>query len=262
MTSAKQVHETATTGFGASAAAYAMSRPGYPAEIEAWLTKACRLWSGRTAVEIGAGTGKFTDRLIETQARVIAIEPVAAMRSELIKRHPDVQVLDGSGERIPLPDGIADAVLCAQSFHWFANAGALTEIRRVLKPGGRLGLVWNLPDVRTAWVARWQAILVPYEGDAPTFRNSLWRAAFPADGFGPLEEETIAHSTRTSPELAIVRFALSLSYINVLPKAERDVVVARLRALIENDPDLRGRDEVTVPWRTLVASCASLPPVP
>jgi SAM-dependent methyltransferase len=260
MTSATRVHETATRGFGAGAAAYAASRPGYPVEVSDWLSRALRLSPDRTAVEIGAGTGKFTDRLVETGARVIAIEPVAAMRSELVKRHPGVQALDGSGEHIPLADGIADAVLCAQSFHWFANAGALAEIRRVLKPGGTLGLVWNLPDERTAWVARFHAILVPYEGDARTFRNTLWRDAFNAVGFGPLKEQNFTHSTRASPERAIVGFALSLSYINVLPKAERDIVVARLRALIEEDPDLRGRDEVSVPWRTLATSCVALPP--
>src|SRR5690606_37054894 len=103
--------------------------------------------------DLGAGTGKFVPRLLETGARVVAVEPVAAMRAEFARRHPGVELHGGSAEAIPLADASMDAVVCAQSFHWFATARALSGIRRVLVRGGVLGLAWNVRDETVPWVA-------------------------------------------------------------------------------------------------------------
>ena len=70
------------------------------------------------------------------------------MRAALRVALPDVEALAGTAEAIPLPDASADAVLVAQAFHWFDAGAACTEIARVLRPGGVLGLVWNLRDGR------------------------------------------------------------------------------------------------------------------
>lgn len=89
-----------------------------------------------TVVDLAAGTGKLTRVLVTTGARVVAVEPVPAMRTELSKVVPGVEVLDGTAEAIPLPDASADAVTVAQAFHWFQGAAALTEIHRVLRARG------------------------------------------------------------------------------------------------------------------------------
>ncbi|WP_439814784.1 class I SAM-dependent methyltransferase [Zavarzinia sp. CC-PAN008] len=142
------IHTEAARGFQQGAEAYARGRPGYPAEADVWLTCDLGLGPGSTVVELGAGTGKFTTRLVATGATVIAVEPVAAMRAQLAASAPAARILDGTAEAIPLPDASANVVVCAQSFHWFATPVAVAEIARVLKPGGQLGLIWNTRDDR------------------------------------------------------------------------------------------------------------------
>ena len=134
--------------FDRSAATYERGRPGYPADAVRFLGRTFHLGPGSTIVELGSGTGKFTRALLPLGAAVVAIEPMEGMRREFGRRVPTVPVLAGSAESIPLPDGFADAVFAAQSFHWFQGGTALREIARVLRPGGGLGLLWNEREKR------------------------------------------------------------------------------------------------------------------
>ena len=129
------IHAAAQSGFDADAARYARGRPDYPAEVTDWLRDSVELEPGKTIVDLGAGTGKFTRRLLATGARVIAVEPVAAMRQKLVADLPEIETLDGSATSIPLPDASVDAIVCAQAFHWFATREALSEMHRA--PLGR-----------------------------------------------------------------------------------------------------------------------------
>ena len=78
-----------------------------------------------------------------------------------MRSFPHLRVLAGSATQIPAPDASFDGVVCAQSFHWFASANAIGEIRRVLKPGGALGLVWNMRDETVDWVRELARLLAP-----------------------------------------------------------------------------------------------------
>ncbi len=184
-----------------------------------------------------------------------AIEPVEAMRAQLAASLPGVTACPGSAEAMPLPDGGLDALVCAQAFHWFSTPAALAEIRRVLKVGGRLGLVWNVRDDATPWVAALTAIMNAHEGDAPRYHTGLWRTLFPAEGFGPLHEASFLHGHTGRPEQVILDRTLSVSFIAALPEAERARVAQDVRDLIARTPDLAGRDEVTFPYRTQVYWC-------
>ncbi|WP_422775132.1 class I SAM-dependent methyltransferase, partial [Pseudomonas aeruginosa] len=164
-------------------------RPDYPPEIAAWLRETIGLHAGMTVIDLGAGTGKFTPRLLETGAQAIAVEPVPQMLEKLSAALPQVKTLAGTAEAIPLPDESVDAVVCAQSFHWFATPQALAEIRRILKPGGKLGLVWNMRDARVGWVRKLNQIVDRHEGDAPRFYTGEWPKFFPFKGFEPLQEQ-------------------------------------------------------------------------
>lgn len=101
-------------------------------------------------MEIGAGTGIFTGQLVDRGVAVLVVEPVAAMGQQLRERLPDVEVRSGTAEDLPLEDASVDVVVAAQAFHWFDYGAALTEIYRVLRPGGQLVTVWNVKIVGEA----------------------------------------------------------------------------------------------------------------
>jgi SAM-dependent methyltransferase len=240
----------------AQAAAYVRGRPDYPAEIENWLRGELGLGPGKVAVDLGSGTGKFLPRLRATGADVIAVEPRSAMRDHLTALYPDVEAREGTAQAIPLPDGSADAVLCAQSFHLFATPDALAEIRRVLKPGGSLGLVWNIRDASVPWVARVLEIMAPYDDGSPNFDLPEWRQqALPRDGFHPATEHRFANPQTGFPSNVIVDRVLSVSVIARLPRHERDRVVGELWDMMAKTPELAGKAQVTFPNITYAYHC-------
>jgi SAM-dependent methyltransferase len=244
------IHPTAAAGYRVAADDYVRGRPGYPPEIVGWLRDALGLGPGATAVDLGAGTGKFTPYLLETGARVIAVEPVDEMRGKLSAALPQVEALAGTAEAIPLSDASADAVVCAQSFHWFATPRAMAEIHRVLKAGGRLGLVWNRRDPRVGWAARLDQIVHGLDRDAPSYRTGEWRRLFPAPGFGPLQERRFPHSHTGPPEDVILGRVRSTSFVATRRPKERARIEDEVRALIASEPDLAGKDAVAVPHET------------
>ncbi|HWT35186.1 MAG TPA: class I SAM-dependent methyltransferase [Paraburkholderia sp.] len=244
------VHHAASEGYTKGADTYAKGRPDYPPELAGWLKDDLALGPGKVAVDLGAGTGKFTPRLVETGAQVIAVEPVAQMREKLAAALPQVDVREGTAQHLPLDDASVDAVLCAQSFHWFASHEALADIRRVLKPGGHLGLVWNVRDARVPWVAQLDAIVNAREGDAPRHHTGEWRRAFPAEGFSELEERHMPHGHTGPAEDVIVTRVHSTSFILALPPEAWGEVEREVRALIASERALASHDVVTVPYVT------------
>lgn len=253
------IHPVAAEGFAAGAAAYVAGRPEYPLQIEEWLRTDLGLDRGKTALDLGAGTGKFSSRLVATGATVIAVEPVQAMLDELIRQYPEIEAKSGAAEAIPLEDASVDAVVCAQSFHWFATPKSLQEVHRVLKPGGAFGLVWNLRDDSVPWVAALTRIMQPFEGDAPRFHSQKWRDVFPAKGFSPLREKHFANHHAGSPEKVIIDRILSVSFMAALSREQQERVTAQMREVIANSPELAGKAQVTFPYETLACVCNKLP---
>ncbi|QIH08373.1 MULTISPECIES: class I SAM-dependent methyltransferase [unclassified Pseudomonas] len=246
----RPIHHAAADGYKQAADTYARGRPGYPPELEPWLRQVLELQPGRVVVDLGAGTGKFTARLLATGAQVIAVEPVAQMRAKLAQQYPDAQVLDGSAEAIPLRDASVDVLACAQAFHWFASHQALDEIHRVLKPNGKLALVWNQRDARVPWVAHLERIVNALQGDTPRYYTGAWRQAFPHPGFGPLQEQHFSHGHTGPAQDVIFNRVRSTSFIAALPQDQRDALERQLAELVASEPQLRDSREVTVPYET------------
>ena len=252
-----EIHRAAQRGFSAEAQSYARGRPEYSEELLPWLASELDVGAGKLVVDLGAGTGKFTKLLAKTGAALVAVEPVDAMRAQLAANLPQARALAGSAEGMPLEDASVDAVVCAQAFHWFASEASLAEIHRVMKPGGRLGLVWNVRDESVDWVAEITRIITGHEGDAPRFYKGDWRKPFgDSRYFEPpvLTRFSYTH-TGTAEEVIIDRF-LSVSFIAALPADEKAKVAARLRELIATHPGLRGRDIIDFPYLTEAYCCS------
>lgn len=244
------VHDSAAKGFQSSADAYQRGRPDYSPKILNWLHDDLGVSLDSVVADLGAGTGKFTQRLCEVSNNVIGVEPVDAMREALAKRLPQVQTLKGTATAMPLADASVDFVICAQAFHWFATDQTLAEIHRVLKPGGRLGLVWNVRDERTDWVAELTKIVTPYEGDAPRYYKGDWRNVFPASGFTNLHSNSFSHSHVGSPEDVIINRFMSVSFVAAQDAATRKAIEDKMRELIATQRTLKGKTELAFPYVT------------
>jgi len=252
------IHESAARGFDRAAEAYERGRPGYPPAAISLLAAELKFGPGSTVVDLAAGTGKLTRELIATGARVIAVEPVPGMRAQLERVTPSAEILTGTAEAIPLGDASADAVLVAQAFHWFDTPVAAREIHRVLRPGGGLGVIWNIWDDSVEWVARMQRMVGAYRGDTPQRGTSAWREQLRAtELFTPLEERTLPHVVEGSLEVLLARTA-SVSFIATLADAERAKLLDEVRALVGEEHAGSG-EALTMPYVTQVTWCRAQP---
>jgi SAM-dependent methyltransferase len=242
-----------------AAAAYERARPSYPAEVVAHVVGHGRVAPGRRVLDLAAGTGKLTRLLAPTGAEVVAVEPVAAMREHLAAVEPAVEVLDGTAESIPLEDASVDAVTVAQAFHWFDPPPALAEIRRVLRPGGHLFLLWNTRDRGADWVRRFGDLLVdgdagvaerPYDSYYDVDYGELVASAAPG-AFGPVSVWRHAWEQPCDEELLVDR-AASVSVVGLLDEPRRAEVLDRVRRLARTHPDLAGRSWYGFPYVTAV----------
>jgi len=224
------------TAFASVADAYERARPGYPEAAVRWLAGD----APQDVVDLGAGTGKLTAVLVALGHRVTAVEPLAEMRARLAIA--GAVVLDGSAEAIPRPDAAADVVACAQSFHWFDHGRALPEIARVLRPGGRLALVWNTRDEREPWVRRLSELI----GSESVGRADAVDPIAAAGLFGPVELAEFAYEQVIDRD-TLHDLVLSRSYCAKLVPAEREPILAAVAGLYE---EVAGPDGLVLPYVT------------
>jgi ubiquinone/menaquinone biosynthesis C-methylase UbiE len=226
------IDDVAARGFQAGAAAYEAARPGYPDDAVAVLARELHIGPGTTVCDLAAGTGKLTRRLVALGASVAAVEPVEAMRLQLTAAVPEVDVVEGTAESIPLPDESVDAVTVAQAFHWFDAPAALAEIARVLKPGGGLALLWNERDETTAWVAEMSRLIRWHERTVSRYQHVDWPAVVAASGqFTALEERAVPWA-QPMTRARLADRVRSISYIAVMPSNERERLAAEVTGLI------------------------------
>lgn len=243
------VHGVAASGFN-DPVDYEAARPSYPPEAVAWFVERLRVAPGRRVADVAAGTGKLTRLLVPTGAELLAVEPVAGMRATFRRLLPDVPLVAGTAEAMPLAAASLDAITVAQAWHWFDHERATAEAARVLRPGARLGLVWNARDRSEPWVDQVWSIMDRVEKRAPWRDHENWRdsAMREMPGFGELHEGEFRHVQRITPEGVVQRVA-SVSHVAVLPEPERELVLAEVRDLLAGHPAVRGREIVEIPYR-------------
>jgi SAM-dependent methyltransferase len=173
---------------------------------------------------------------------VTAIEPLPEMLEHLPSTAPGAFAILGNAEVIPLPDAYADVVTCAQSFHWFEHTTALPEIARVLRPGGRLALVWNSRDDRDPWMAKLSALI----GNETVQETDVYPFFEGSDLFGPVESAEFEHEQRLD-RATLLDLVLSRSYCAKLGPADRQPILDAVGALYD---ETAGPDGVRLPYVT------------
>jgi SAM-dependent methyltransferase len=161
--------QTPTQRFSSRVDNYVRYRPGYPVEVLDLLRRECGLCSESVVADVGSGTGKLTELLLQAGCRVFAVEPNAEMRGageHLLKSNLRFTSVTGSAEATTLPDHGADLIVAAQAFHWFDRECSRVEFRRILKPGGWVALIWNDRQTdRTAFLAAYETLLHEFSTD-------------------------------------------------------------------------------------------------
>ncbi|MEZ0340150.1 class I SAM-dependent methyltransferase [Mycobacterium sp. pV006] len=225
--------------FGAEAAAYERGRPSYPPEAIDWLLPQ----GARDVLDLGAGTGKLTTRLVERGLGVVAVDPIPEMLEVLSSSLPEIPALLGTAEDIPLPDASVDAVLVAQAWHWFDPQRAIKEVARVLRPGGRLGLVWNNRDERLGWVKDLGDI-IGHEVD-PFSQTVDLPAPFTA-----IERHQVEWTNYLTPQ-ALIDLVASRSYCITSPERVRTRTLEQVRELLATHPALAQNSGLALPYITV-----------
>jgi len=235
--------------FSQVADAYDRSRPSYPQAAVEWL-----VGPGPTTarvLELGAGTGKLTALLSSLGHQVLATDPSEEMLRLLAVRVPQAAVAMAAAERVPVASRSVDVVVAAQAFHWFDRDRSLSETARVLRPGGRLALVWNHRDERVPWVKRLGAIIGEsgHETD-PT------RAIDDSGQFEQVEKSTFRFWQPMTRE-SLRDLVHSRSNVAVLTDMERERVLRKVDELYDGYG--RGADGMLLPYVTIAFRTKVLP---
>ncbi|WP_369272677.1 class I SAM-dependent methyltransferase [Streptomyces sp. R11] len=147
-------HADRARSFNAAAAQYAANRPSYPpALFDAIEELAGRSLTGACVVDVGAGTGIATELMQQRGAAVLAVEPGDGMAAQFRRTHPDIPIVRGDGNALPLATASADFLTYAQAWHWTDPTHSVPEALRVLRPGGALALWWNTTPLDIPWHA-------------------------------------------------------------------------------------------------------------
>jgi SAM-dependent methyltransferase len=231
--------------FGAIAGQYNRLRPGPPASAIRWLLPA----GARLVVDLAAGTGLLS-RALDVD-KTVAVEPDTRMGEVLHANSPGVRLVAGVAEAIPLAEGSVDAVLISSAWHWMDPERAVPEIGRVLRDGGRLGLIWTSRDREVGWVRGVDLLREPAGSDAvpraPRYRNR--DVALPVNHcFTDIETASFTF-TRTIPVEDFAPMIATYSRIITASEQERAEILARVRDAVE--AEFPGATEIELPMRSL-----------
>lgn len=242
--------DLAAAGF-ADGRRYHDARPDYPQRAVDFLVDELGLGPASHVVDLGAGTGIFTAQVLPRCGRVTAVEPAEAMRRELARNLPGVDVLAGRDTAIPLADATADAVTVAQAFHWFDAPRALVEIHRVLVPGGGLGLLWNEIDESVPWVAAY-SVAMRWPTCQPYRVGTDFTPVLAAGPFRDVRRRAFGH-VQVLDHAGLLRRAESVSYVSVMAEQERRALLADVARVVRALPEPVALPYVTVAYRATAA---------
>lgn len=224
--------------FGAVAEAYDRVRPGYPPDVVRWALGSAPL----RVLDLGAGTGKLTRLLLAEGHHVVAVEPDPQMRDRLAATAPAAQVLEGTGEAVPLPDAAVDAVTVAQAWHWMDHERTARELARTVRPGGGVVLLWNLRDLTDPLSQAIRDAVVEHAPELAARAGADGRSVFdrvfiPGTDFREDGRTSLDSSVRY-PVSDLVELVTTWSYVALSPR--RHAIVRDVRVAAERLADHAG----------------------
>jgi SAM-dependent methyltransferase len=238
--------------FGEVADEYNRLRSGPSAQALDWL-----LPDGATDVlEIGAGTGILTRLLAERVEHLTAVEPDERMRAVLAASDARVNVLAGQAEELPAESSSVDVVIAQSAWHWVDEARAIPEVARVLRPGGRLSLVWTGPDRSVDWMrSLWAGgiIFTPEEKtDVDSRRRGRHLVSVDAGGVSPFlaPETKMFQWTRTMTKADLVALSATYSAVITMDENARRAHLEGMTRFLDEREAFAGLDTIDVPMRS------------
>lgn len=202
--------------FSNRVADYVQFRPNYPSEIFVPLQQQHGFGQNSVVADIGAGTGIWSEQLLQHGATVYAIEPNAPMREaslQLAEPYPTFQAVDGSAEATGLADQSVNWITAAQAFHWFEPQATRREWQRILQPEGWVGLIWNQRSLDgTAFLQQYEALLHQFGSDYATVKHTNIEPQRIADFFGNQPACYTAQNAQYFDQAGLLGRAFSSSY--------------------------------------------------
>lgn len=218
------------TSFGAAAPAYEQGRPDYLEAHVAWLLEGVN----GPVLDLAAGTGKLTRVIAGLGYEVIAVDP----DEQMLAHNTGVPAMVGQAEKIPLPDACVAAVTVGQAWHWFDSERAAIEIARVLRPGGRLGVIWNTRDSSDPFVAALAEVVERSEAETAIEDDEIGRL----DGFTPFMRVTSRRGWLITPAV-LEAMVTSRSHYLVSSAEQQQRTLAEVRELVAEHPHTQGKKQ-------------------
>jgi SAM-dependent methyltransferase len=243
--------------FGTIAEDYDRWRPGPSPSVVEWLVPV----GAQRVVDVGAGTGALSRLLVGRAPDLVAVEPDARMRQILVRKVPEATVLEGRGERLPLPDGSVDAVVVSSAWHWMDVDATVAEVARVLRPDGVLGVVWSGVDWDGSWFAELRELVQRdrtgagarasmlaslIDREVPNERHVL---RLPAQAPFEPPEHTVLHWSQSLSADQLVGMLGTFSGVIVLPDEQRQQIMDEARQLLRQHAGLEADASVDLPFR-------------
>lgn len=227
----------ATARFSDRVENYIRYRPGYPPSVLACLAEEFGLRRDHAIADVGSGTGISAEVFLRHGCMVYGVEPNHDMRAaaeRLLAAYPCFSSINGTAERTTLPNASVDWIVAAQAFHWFDVPNARLEFQRILRPGGRVALIWNERREDTPFLAAYEALIREYATDYAQVRHENARSDGRIEQFYGSEpaERTFENEQRFDFDGLAGRL-LSSSYVPNRGTPRCDAMLAALRRLYD-----------------------------
>ncbi|XP_048738753.1 uncharacterized protein LOC125653347 [Ostrea edulis] len=205
-------------------------------------------------LELGAGTGKFTQCLLKNipqELKVLLTEPSENFLKTLEKKFPDMNTRQCSADNIPVTDHSVNAIIAAQCFHWFAKPEAITEITRVLKPGGNFVLIWNIKDQSSLLNSDFRNLILKWVKDTPQYFDGAWKDFLDRCNQVRLVSRKQLGGVQLGGSIEeVVHLASTLSFIQSLEETEKKRALTEINKFYENHPESREKEYISMPMKT------------